>query len=44
MAPPRGDVVLQVSFQRDYQRVSYGMESARGAAEEYVAEAKRELR
>ena len=44
MAPPRGDVVLQVSFQRDYQRVSYGMQSPRGAAEEYVAEAKRELR
>ncbi|WOX15069.1 ABC transporter substrate-binding protein [Streptomyces sp. N50] len=44
MAPPRGDVVLQVSFTRDYQRVSYGMESPRGAAEEYVAEAKRELR
>lgn len=44
MAPPRGDIVLQVSFQRDYQRVSYGMESPRGAAEEYVAEAKRELR
>ena len=44
MAPPRGDVVLKVSFQRDYQRVSYGMQSPRGAAEEYVAEAKRELR
>ncbi|MFD4554025.1 ABC transporter substrate-binding protein [Streptomyces sp. NPDC058469] len=44
LAPPRGDVVLQVSFTRDYQRVSYGMESPRGAAEEYVAEAKRELR
>ena len=44
IAPPRGDIVLQVSFTRDYQRVSYGMESPRGAAEEYVAEAKRELR
>ncbi len=44
MAPPRGDVVLQVSFTRDYQRVSYGMQSPRGAAEEYIAEAKRELR
>jgi multiple sugar transport system substrate-binding protein len=44
MAPPRGDVVLQVSFTRDYQRVTYGMQSPRGAAEEFVAEAQRELR
>ncbi|MDX6364073.1 MAG: pectin-derived oligosaccharide transport system substrate-binding protein [Streptomyces sp.] len=43
-APPRGDVVLQVSFTRTYQRVIYGMQSPRGAAEEFVAEAKRELR
>lgn len=43
-APPRGDVVLQVSFTRTYQRVIYGMQSPRGAAEEFVAEARRELR
>lgn len=43
-APPRGDVVLQVSFTRTYQRVVYGMQSPRDAAEEFVAEAKRELR
>nr|WTA00173.1 ABC transporter substrate-binding protein [Streptomyces sp. NBC_00857] len=44
MAPPRGDVVLQVSFTRTYQQVIYGMQSPREAAEEFVAEAKRELR
>ncbi|MGW7047998.1 ABC transporter substrate-binding protein [Streptomyces avermitilis] len=44
MAPPRGDVVLQVAFTRTYQRVVYEMQSPRGAAEEFVAEAKRELR
>lgn len=43
-APPRGDVVLQVSFTRTYQRVVYEMQSPREAAEEFVAEAKRELR
>ncbi|CAM5402651.1 Putative ABC transporter substrate-binding protein YesO [Streptomyces alboniger] len=43
-APPRGDVVLQVSFTRTYQRVTYEMQSPREAAEEFVAEAERELR
>ncbi|MFJ7078912.1 ABC transporter substrate-binding protein [Streptomyces sp. NPDC098781] len=44
MAPPRGDVALQVAFTRSYQRVIYEMQSPREAAEEFVAEAKRELR
>ncbi|WP_425470914.1 ABC transporter substrate-binding protein [Streptomyces armeniacus] len=43
-APPRGDVVLQVSFSRVYQQVVYERQSPAEAAEEYVAEAERELR
>ncbi|MER8070594.1 extracellular solute-binding protein [Streptomyces sp. NPDC094034] len=44
MAPPRGDVVLQVSFTRVYQQVIHGMQSPAEAAREFVAEAERELR
>lgn len=43
-APPRGDVVLQVSFDRIYDQVIYERQSPAEAADEYIAEAKRELR
>lgn len=44
MAPPRGDVVLQVSFTRIYQQVVFGLQTPAEAAREFVAEAERELR
>ncbi|WP_249416440.1 ABC transporter substrate-binding protein [Streptomyces sp. TS71-3] len=43
-APPRGDVVLQVSFTRTYQQVIFERQSPAQAAAEFVAEAGRELR
>jgi multiple sugar transport system substrate-binding protein len=42
-APPRGDNALQDTFQNDYEQASFGKQSARSAAEEYVTEAKAEL-
>jgi multiple sugar transport system substrate-binding protein len=43
-APPAGDNALQATFQRDYDQVSYERMSPREAAENYVTEAKAELR
>ena len=43
-APPAGDNALQTTFQRDYDQVSYQRMSPREAAENYVTEAKAELR
>ncbi|QOV40298.1 carbohydrate ABC transporter substrate-binding protein [Streptomyces ferrugineus] len=43
-APPAGDNALQTTFQRDYDQVSYERMSPREAAENYVTEAKAELR
>ncbi|MFE5916680.1 ABC transporter substrate-binding protein [Streptomyces sp. NPDC056468] len=43
-APPSGDNALQTTFQRDYDQVSYARMSPREAAENYVTEAKAELR
>ncbi|WP_225099995.1 ABC transporter substrate-binding protein [Streptomyces sp. CoH27] len=43
-APPSGDNALQTTFQRDYDQVSYERMSPRTAAENYVTEAKAELR
>lgn len=43
-APPAGDNALQTTFQRDYDQVSYERMSPRKAAENYVTEAKAELR
>ncbi|WP_328744869.1 ABC transporter substrate-binding protein [Streptomyces sp. NBC_00285] len=43
-APPSGDNALQSTFQRDYDQVSYERMSPREAAENYVTEAKAELR
>jgi multiple sugar transport system substrate-binding protein len=43
-APPSGDNALQTTFQRDYDQVSYERMSPRKAAENYVTEAKAELR
>lgn len=43
-APPSGDNALQSTFQRDYDQVSYARMSPREAAENYVTEAKAELR
>ncbi|WP_217213502.1 ABC transporter substrate-binding protein [Streptomyces sp. AC550_RSS872] len=43
-APPSGDNALQATFQRDYDQVSYERLSPREAAENYVTEAKAELR
>ncbi|MFM9441873.1 ABC transporter substrate-binding protein [Streptomyces acidiscabies] len=43
-APPSGDSALQTTFQRDYDQVSYERMSPREAAENYVTEAKAELR
>ncbi|MFF7653787.1 ABC transporter substrate-binding protein [Streptomyces sp. NPDC007983] len=43
-APPKGDASLQTTFQRDYDQVSYERMSPREAAEEYITEAKAELR
>ncbi|MFF0013730.1 ABC transporter substrate-binding protein [Streptomyces sp. NPDC005374] len=43
-APPAGDNALQSTFQRDYDQVSYERMSPREAAEDYVTEAKAELR
>ncbi|NUP17753.1 MAG: carbohydrate ABC transporter substrate-binding protein [Streptomyces sp.] len=43
-APPSGDNALQATFQRDYDQVSYARMSPREAAENYVTEAKAELR
>ena len=43
-APPSGDNALQSTFQRDYDQVSYERMSPHEAAENYVTEAKAELR
>jgi ABC-type glycerol-3-phosphate transport system substrate-binding protein len=43
-APPSGDNALQTTFARDYDQVSYGRMSPRAAAENYITEAKAELR
>lgn len=43
-APPSGDSALQTTFQRDYDQVSYERMSPSEAAENYVTEAKAELR
>lgn len=43
-APPSGDNALQSTFQRDYDQVSYERMSPREAAENYITEAKAELR
>ncbi|CAM5604124.1 ABC transporter substrate-binding protein [Streptomyces aurantiogriseus] len=43
-APPSGDNALQTTFQRDYDQVSYERMSPREAAENYLTEAKAELR
>ncbi|WNZ07827.1 ABC transporter substrate-binding protein [Streptomyces sp. 11x1] len=43
-APPSGDSALQTTFQRDYDQVSYERMSPREAAENYLIEAKAELR
>ncbi|MBY8341498.1 ABC transporter substrate-binding protein [Streptomyces spinosirectus] len=43
-APPSGDNALQTTFARDYDQVSYERMSPREAAENYVTEAKAELR
>ncbi|MFJ5263425.1 ABC transporter substrate-binding protein [Streptomyces sp. NPDC088387] len=43
-APPSGDSALQTTFQRDYDQVSYELMSPREAAENYITEAKAELR
>ncbi|MFC5218431.1 ABC transporter substrate-binding protein [Streptomyces coerulescens] len=43
-APPPGDNSLQTTFQRDYDQVSFNLMSPREAAENYITEAKAELR
>ncbi|WP_344393761.1 ABC transporter substrate-binding protein [Streptomyces vastus] len=43
-APPSGDSALQTTFMRDYDQVSYERMSPREAAENYITEAKAELR
>ncbi|GHH80618.1 ABC transporter substrate-binding protein [Streptomyces capitiformicae] len=43
-APPSGDTALQTTFMRDYDQVSYQRMSPREAAENYITEAKAELR
>ncbi|GDY53807.1 hypothetical protein SVIO_044300 [Streptomyces violaceusniger] len=43
-APPKGDASLQSTFSRDYDQVSYERLSPRQAAENYITEAKAELR
>ncbi|MFE0800340.1 ABC transporter substrate-binding protein [Streptomyces sp. NPDC058812] len=43
-APPSGDNALQTTFARDYDQVSYERMSPREAAENYLTEAKAELR
>ncbi|MFE2944598.1 ABC transporter substrate-binding protein [Streptomyces sp. NPDC059255] len=43
-APPSGDSALQTTFSRDYDQVSFGRMSPREAAEDYVTQAKAELR
>ncbi|MFD8095177.1 ABC transporter substrate-binding protein [Streptomyces malaysiensis] len=43
-APPKGDTSLQGTFSRDYDQVSYERMSPREAAEDYITEAKAELR
>ncbi|MER6141111.1 ABC transporter substrate-binding protein [Streptomyces sparsogenes] len=43
-APPKGDASLQTTFSRDYDQVSFERMSPREAAENYVTEAKAELR
>lgn len=43
-APPRGDNALQSVFQRDYDHVSFDKASPRQVAEDYLTEARAELR
>jgi len=43
-APPRGDNGLQSTFQRDYDQVSFEKLSPREAAEDFLTEARAELR
>ncbi|TGB14546.1 ABC transporter substrate-binding protein [Streptomyces sp. MZ04] len=43
-APPTGDNSLQTTFQRDYDQVSFEQMTPREAAEDFITEAKAELR
>lgn len=43
-APPSGDTSLQTTFGRDYDQVSFEQMSPREAAEDFITEAKAELR
>jgi multiple sugar transport system substrate-binding protein len=43
-APPRGDNALQSVFQRDYDQVAFDKASPRRTAEDYLTEARAELR
>ncbi|MGW7080242.1 ABC transporter substrate-binding protein [Streptomyces sp. NPDC054866] len=43
-APPSGDNSLQTTFQRDYDQVSFEQMTPREAAEDFITEAKAELR
>ncbi|MEV6752779.1 ABC transporter substrate-binding protein [Streptomyces sp. NPDC051214] len=43
-APPPGDTSLQTTFGRDYDQVSFEQMSPREAAEDFITEAKAELR
>lgn len=43
-APPRGDNGLQSTFQRDYDQVSFEKLTPREAAEDFITEARAELR
>lgn len=43
-APPAGDNSLQTTFQRDYDQVSFEQLTPREAAEDFITEAKAELR
>ncbi|MCA1220112.1 ABC transporter substrate-binding protein [Streptomyces sp. 8L] len=43
-APPRGDLAIETAFNREYQRVMYGLATPRQSARELINEANRELR
>jgi multiple sugar transport system substrate-binding protein len=43
-APPKGDISLQTTFQRDYDLVSFEQSSPAATAAQYITEAKAELR
>ncbi|MFI6348224.1 ABC transporter substrate-binding protein [Streptomyces sp. NPDC050560] len=42
-SPPSGDVAIQSAFNRNYQRVMFGMATPRQGARELISEANREL-